>query len=728
MAFNQETSQKRISRLNSKVAILEAMIEDHSREAYAEVVKRSIFNSILELSLKSNDKATFLQRILDMLVNTDILQIQRKGTIFLLDKQKNALLMQAQTDLTKEEQEFCQRVELGQCLCGKAAATGNILYADHIDQHHERLLPNIDPHGHYCVPIKTATHVLGLINVHIAERTSRNDETIQFLIAVADIAAGTLERIQYAMDLAEHHKGLERKVAEQVRQIEKEKELLTVTLRSIGDGVITTDTKGNVVLLNRVAEELTGWTQEEAKGQPSTKIFHIINEKTAQKCSSPIKRVLELGRIVGLANHTGLIAKNGTIRSIVDSSAPIRDGNSNIVGVVLVFRDVTHERKTEEELLKVRKLESVGVLAGGIAHDFNNILSAILGNIELAKYRIAAEDIETGQLLSDAKKATKRATTLTNQLLTFSKGGDPVKETISLTSTITESANFVLRGSKIKCTFNFPDDLWTVEADNGQISQVIQNIVINAKHAMPEGGTIQVHCANVHDVAAEAFLSVHKGDFIRIVIQDSGIGIPKEALSKIFDPYFSTKQEGNGLGLAICHSIINKHDGHITVQSIPGKGTTFTVFLPAMHSTDTVIPKTLQTRPAVKAARIMVMDDDEMIRDLVRAQLTTLGHEAVLVVDGEQAINKYQELQNSGMSVDLVIMDLTIPGGMGGREASRKLLQIAPETKIIVASGYSTDPIMARYREHGFCGAVAKPFDLDGLRKVIESVLGGGKE
>ena len=552
--------------------------------------------------------------------------------------------------------------------------------------------------------------------------------TIAFALIITSIFYRISKQIYTKLEKNEQqlmnvNKSLEVRVRERTIDLQNKQEQLSVTLRSIADGVITTDAEGNVVLLNKVAEELTGWIQEEAKGQPSSKVFHIINEKTGQKCSSPIQRVLELGRIIGLANHTGLIAKDGTIRSIADSGAPIRDRNSTIVGVVLVFRDVTHERRTEEELLKVRKLESVGVLAGGIAHDFNNILSAVLGNIELASYRIAEEDVKTSKLLLDARKATKRATKLTNQLLTFSKGGEPVKEKIALNTTITESANFVLHGSKTNCTFNFFDDLWMVDADSGQIGQVIQNIVINAKHAMPEGGTIQIQCANVHDVTAEALLSVDKGDYIRIAIQDTGIGIPKEIHSKIFDPYFSTKQEGSGLGLAICHSIIHKHDGHITVQSIPGKGTTFIIFLPAVQSTDTAITKALKTRPVVKAARIMVMDDDEMIRNVAQAQLTILGHGAVLVVDGEQAINKYQELQDGGMPVDLVIMDLTIPGGMGGQEASRKLLQIAPEAKIIVASGYSNDPVIANYREHGFCAAIAKPFDLNELRKAIESVL-----
>ena len=511
-----------------------------------------------------------------------------------------------------------------------------------------------------------------------------------------------------------------RKQAEE--ELAAEKERLAVTLQSIGDAVITTDIDGKIVLINKVAEDLTGWSNEDARGKFAHEVFSIVNEKTGQKCASPVSRVLEFGRIVGLANHTALITKNGAQISIADSGAPIRDAESKIVGVVLVFRDVTHERRIEAELLKTRKLESVGVLAGGIAHDFNNILVAVLGNIELASLRV--EDDEVTSLLSSAQKATTRATKLTQQLLTFSKGGDPVKEKTSLSGLIQESADFVLHGSNVRCEYSSPDDLWMVDADSGQIGQVIQNIIINAMQAMPEGDKIQISCSNIENAVAEALLGIHDESFVCIRIQDTGIGIPREIIDKIFDPYYTTKQQGSGLGLAICHSIINKHDGHISVQSKPGQGTTFTIYLPAASTDETTAPKVTHTGSAGRAARIMVMDDEEIIRNLVKTQLTMLGHEAVLVADGEQAINEYQKLQDSGTPVDLVIMDLTIPGGMGGQEAAKRLLQVDPQANIIVASGYSNDPVMADFREYGFCGALAKPFNLAQLRKSIEAALG----
>jgi PAS domain S-box-containing protein len=506
------------------------------------------------------------------------------------------------------------------------------------------------------------------------------------------------------------------------RNLASEKEHLAVTLRSIGDGVITSDTNGNVVLLNKVAEQLTGWSQEEAIGRPVTEIFHIINEKTGTVCESPVEKVLELGKIIGLANHTALIAKDGKQRSIADSGAPIRDMESNIIGVVLVFRDVTDQLKMEEELLKIKKLESVGVLAGGIAHDFNNILAAILGNINLAAQFVGPGN-KAASLLLEAEKATLRAEKLTKQLLTFSKGGEPVRETASISQLIRESAEFILHGSKVVCNFDIPDDLWMVDIDTGQISQVIQNLILNASHAMPEGGKIGVCCANISDITAETMLSLHRGDYVKITIQDNGIGIPENIIEKIFDPYFTTKHEGSGLGLAVTHSIINKHDGHISVKSEPGHGTTFTIYLPASSREQHVAADEKISQIASGKGRVLIMDDDKMVGEVAEYMLTHLGYEVELCVDGVETVNRYKELQEGGKVVDLIIMDLTIPGGMGGKEAVQEILAIDPEAKVIVASGYSTDPILANCREYGFQAAVTKPFDLAELSKAVSSAL-----
>lgn len=521
-------------------------------------------------------------------------------------------------------------------------------------------------------------------------------------------------RLEVATDISE------RKLAE--TRLAEETERLVVTLRSIGDGVITTDTEGRVVLINKVAETLTGWYSEEAAGRPLAEVFNIVSEVTRQPCGNPLEKVLTSGDIVGLTNHSVLISKNGQERSIADSGAPIRNKDGKIIGIVLVFRDITEVLRTEQELLKVKKLESIGVLAGGIAHDFNNILAAILGNIDLT---LLDDNLETGtrKLLTEAKKASIRAKGLTQQLLTFSKGGEPIKETSVITEIIRDSAEFILHGSDVACQYHVPDDLWLVDIDRGQVSQVIQNLIINAKHAMPTGGTIKITCDNIHSDVDEKKFFPHQGNHIKITITDSGIGIPENVIDKIFDPYFSTKQEGSGLGLAICHSIISQHHGHISAQSTPGVGTTFSIYLPASNQKQEKEKRKQIIEPGAGKAKIMIMDDEKMVRDIAQAMITRLGYSVTLAQDGTEALELYDEQYDLGEPIDIVIMDLTIPGGMGGKDSVKEILAIDPDAKVIVSSGYSNDPAMANCQEYGFVASVVKPYQLQELAKVINQVL-----
>ncbi len=539
------------------------------------------------------------------------------------------------------------------------------------------------------------------------EGNKRNIEIYAY--PVFDRYGKLIQMIEYSIDISKRRQA-------QV-ELAAEKERLSVTLRSIGDGVITTNIAGKIVLLNKVAETLTGWSAEEAAGRPLEEVFHIINAQTRNICENPATKVLSNGRIIGLANHTVLIDRDGKERDIADSGAPIRDNQSDIVGVVLVFRDVTAQLKTEKELMKVKKLESIGILAGGIAHDFNNILTAILGNLNLALFDPKLEE-RTKDLLSAAEKASLRAKDLTQQLLTFAKGGEPVKAASSLRNVIKDSANFVLHGDQVACHYKIPADLWLVDIDTGQISQVIQNIVLNASHAMPEGGNITITGENLPSISTEYLPFMPEGRFVKISIQDSGVGIPPNVLDKIFDPYFTTKRRGNGLGLAITQSIIKKHNGHIATSSAPGVGTTFTIYLPASEYRN--IPKQETPSAIVSShARILIMDDDKMVQNMVKTMLVYMGHEVALSANGKEAIQVYQESMNTVRPFDLIIMDLTIPGGMGGKEAVQEIHKIDPKAKVIVSSGYSNDPIMANCTEYGFCAAITKPYQLQELAKVI---------
>lgn len=417
-----------------------------------------------------------------------------------------------------------------------------------------------------------------------------------------------------------------------------------------------------------------------------------------------------------------IIRPDGTIRWISARAFPIRNASGEVYRVVGIAENITERINLEKEREKSNKLESLGILAGGIAHDFNNILAAILGNLNLSLYD---EDLKDGtkKLLTEAEKASMRAKSLTHQLLTFSKGGEPIKETSSLENIIKDSANFVLQGSRVACDFNFSDQLRLVEIDKDQVSQVIQNLVINANHAMPDGGIVKITCENITLNDNSRPSKLDGGEYIKISIQDSGVGIPTNVVDKIFDPYFSTKDKGTGLGLAISLSIINKHQGDVIVESTPGIGSTFTIYLPATDKIEPEKQAPLIAQRSLSKAKVLVMDDDEMIRGVVKEMLKKLGHEVTLASDGSEAIKSYKESINSDNRFDLLIMDLTVPGGMGGKEAVQEILVLDKDAKAIVSSGYYNDPIMAHYQDYGFCSAIGKPFKLSELADVIEQVI-----
>lgn len=386
-----------------------------------------------------------------------------------------------------------------------------------------------------------------------------------------------------------------------------------------------------------------------------------------------------------------------------------------------VIIDITERKRMEDELLRTQKLESLAILAGGIAHDFNNVLTGILGSISLAKMRTPSDDTML-KTLTEAEKGCFRARELTQQLITFARGGAPVKKTLSLIDLIKESTTFTLSGSGTKPEFYIADDLWPADVDEGQISQVINNLVLNADQAMPRGGIIKITCENIQ-LNAE-LTPLQKGKYVKIMVKDHGIGIPKENLHRIFDPYFTTKQKGSGLGLTTTYSIINKHNGHISVESELGKGTTFSIFLPASEK-EPEVRKDIKEEYVIRKGRILIMDDDAIVRDVAGKMLTTLGYEVDYAEDGTSAIEQYKKAKETRRPFDTVIMDLTIPGGMGGKEAITKLLAIDPVARVIVSSGYSSDPVMSEYKRYGFSGVVTKPYTLAELSRVVSGVIKG---
>jgi len=383
--------------------------------------------------------------------------------------------------------------------------------------------------------------------------------------------------------------------------------------------------------------------------------------------------------------------------------------------------EIAERKKIKEELLKARKLESLGVLAGGIAHDFNNLLTAILGNISLVKLYLKDNEQAQDRMI-EAENASLKARELTHQLLTFAKGGSPVKKNANIKDLIRDSTTLVLRGSSIVCEFHFDKDLYCVKIDQGQIIQVINNITINSKQSMPDGGLIKVSAKNIlngnqHDA------SLSKNKYVCIVIEDRGIGIPEGYLMKIFDPYYTTKEDRHGLGLATCYSIIKKHDGIVTVESEVGKGSIFRVYLPASEEVEHKDEINNEDVDYYGKGRVLIMDDEEGIREVVSAMLKKIGYSVKAVTNGNEAIINYIEAIERSEPFDIVILDLTIRGGKGGRETLKELYNFDPEVKAIVASGCSNDPVMAEYEQYGFRGRVAEPFKTSELNDVLKKVL-----
>lgn len=506
----------------------------------------------------------------------------------------------------------------------------------------------------------------------------------------------------------------ERKLAEEALAAEKER--LATTLRSIGDGVITTDKQGKIVLINKVAENLTGWTQNEALGKPLSEVFTIINGSTRQDCGNPVDQVLTFGDITELSNRTVLISKNGTERIIADSGAPIRDADSNTIGVVLVFRDITEKQKLLDSAQRADKLESIGVLAGGIAHDFNNLLGGIYGYIDLA-HGHCNDASKTAGFLDKALTTFSRAKDLTRQLLTFAKGGTPIRETLSLVPILKESTQFALSGSSVAASFHIANDLWLCDFNKNQLGQIIDNLVINAVQAMPLGGKITVTAENI-EVNQGKIPSLKQGNYVHVSFADTGIGIPQSILPRIFDPFFTTKQKGNGLGLATVYSIIHKHDGEITVESEQDKGTTFHLYLPFSNKmAETQTADTSHTHRG--SGRILIMDNEDYIREIAGDMLRSIGYKVEYAVNGDEALILLYNATQAKDPFLAAIMDLTIPGGKGGKETIKQLREFDKELVVFASSGYSEDPVMADPTEFGFTDRIIKPFRKKDLAEIF---------
>jgi PAS domain S-box-containing protein len=391
--------------------------------------------------------------------------------------------------------------------------------------------------------------------------------------------------------------------------------------------------------------------------------------------------------------------------------------------IITIIRDMSDRKRLEAEILRSEKLRSIGVLAGGIAHDFNNILTAILGNISLLQATLAVDD-HASEHLNEVEKASQRARELTRQLLTFSRGGEPVRKPFHAEPLIRESATLALRGRASACQFTIAPDLAPVDGDEGQIGQVLRNLVINASQAMDGGGAVRVSAENrtVHD---EDVHTLAAGNYLAVAIADSGVGISEEHRLRIFDPYFTTKRDGRGLGLAVSHSVVANHCGAITVDSQVGQGSVFTVYLP-VAKTSAIVPHASTVEIVRGRGLVLVMDDEESVRQIAGKIVRALGYQVAYARDGREAIDCWQDARAKGRPFDVAIMDLTVPGGMGGREAIRELLAMDPDAKAVVSSGYCQDPVMANFRDYGFRDVLAKPYSVLDVSQALSALLRSG--
>ncbi len=540
-------------------------------------------------------------------------------------------------------------------------------------------------------------------------RSIRMGKNRLVLVLVEDLTAEKSRRDELEMRIRERTAELHTK-GEALRESE-EKYRLVVEKAPTGVIVIQDD---DLKLVNSRFCDITGYAKEELT---LTRFRRLIDPDDG-KMVSERREKRRRGDAVPEFYSLKVRRKDGSVRWVELTEVMIdwegRPGGLNFV------TDVTQKRRMEEELQRVQKLESLATLAGGIAHDFNNILTAIQANISAA--RICSNPDGKGfKRLQQAEGACIRAGDLTHQLLIFAKGGAPIKKTAAVSDIITDSCNFALRGSNVRCEFSLSEDIWTVVVDEAQFSRVVGNIVMNADQAMPEGGVIGVSAGNL-TVSDGHGLPLQPADYVRISLEDQGVGMDAEILPKIFDPYFTTRSDGSGLGLYAAYSIIKGHDGLITVESTPGVGSTFYIFVPASRQKAPPRPATDEGL-VTGTGKILLMDDEASIRDVAAELLSMLGYEVDTARDGAEAVDLYRSGLDCGRPFDAVILDLTVPGGMGGKEAMKRLLEIDPNVTAIVSSGYSHDPIMAEHREYGFQGVMPKPYAAPILSRILAKVI-----
>jgi PAS domain S-box-containing protein len=678
------------------------------RIEHLNLVLRAMRN-VNQLITRAKDRDRLLKGICDTLIGT---RSYYNAWLVLLDE-SGELLTHAQTGLGEDFSPMVERFKRGEfsVCCQRALKQSEVVVTkDPASTCTDCPLSSMySGRGALSVRLEYDGKVYGLLSASIPTAFVTDEETTLFQEVAQDIAFAL-----HDIELEAEHK----QVGEELQKSEEKYRGLVTNIR-LGIYRSTPEPAGRFLEVNPAMVEITGYSRKE-----------LLQMNVSDLYKHPEARKLVLEEVaLGKGKATKEIylrKKDGTEIIVADTKVTVKDDSDQILYFDGILEDITERKQLEEEQQKIEKLESIGTLAGGIAHDFNNLLTGIMGNIGLAR-RYVEPKSKTEERLLEAEKASLRARDLTQQLLTFARGGAPIKKLVSIAELIQDSTTFALRGSNVRCEFSLADDLWSVEVDEGQINQVLTNLVINADEAMPEGGILNIGAKN-RVVTTRSALLLPEGNYVEITIEDHGVGIPKEHLRKIFDPYFTTKQKGSGLGLSTAYSIIKNHSSYITAKSKLGVGTTFYIYLPASKKPIPAKKKAVAETAVAGQGRILVMDDEEVIRKLLHDELTDVGYEVELTADGAEAIEQYQKAKESRQPFDAVILDLTVPGGMGGKDVIRKLLEIDPDVKAIVSSGYSTDSIMSNFRDYGLSAVVAKPYKMEQLEETLRSLLMGTSE
>jgi len=572
----------------------------------------------------------------------------------------------------------------------------------------------------YFLPVKQGARVLAVL------ATSSTPEMEEVILHRIEMMQPLLDQVAIALEHARLYEEIQQNISErnQVEEALREHEtFLHNVLSSSLNGVYIYDLEQRAnIFVNRQYQRMTGWTIEELNAMSGEGFIGLFHPEDRSAVLAHIGDVAKAADGDGLEIEYRFKTKDGRWLWLLSRDTVFeRNENGEVRQFIGTFLDITERKDMEEEIRRNQNLESLGLLAGGIAHDFNNVLTGITGNLGVLDYTLDEGSVEH-EVVATALRAAERASGLSQQLLTFAKGGAPVTEATSIEELLRETTELSLRGSKTKPAYCFAEYLCPVNIDKGQIAQVLQNLVLNADQAMPEGGTVKVVAENV-EISDRDHLPLAKGPYVKISVVDQGIGMSDTVMAKIFDPYYTTKPAGHGLGLSIAYSIIQKHGGHIHVQSDIDVGTSFYFYLPTV---DQPLTPTM-TRPELKrgAGRILLMDDEELIHASVGKMLDALGYEVDCVWDGKEALAAYQAAVDEGKAYDLAIMDLTIPGAMGGKEAIGELHQLDPRARVLVSSGYANDPIMANCEEYGFVGSLPKPVSMEKLAATVKEILRG---